>query len=375
MSTFLGPCSLFHLRDLLISEGAKKVFLVTGENLFEVTGGKKYISTLSSDFIFEKFSDFSENPKVEDVQRGIKLFLNFDADIIVAFGGGSHIDMAKLINALSGKIDIENQIKTNRINHQLLPLIAIPTTAGSGSEATQFAVIYLGPDKYSISDQRIKPIHSILDFNLLKSQSSYQMAVSGIDAFSQAIESCWSINSTEESLGYSKKAIKLIWENLPNAINSRLDKSLNKVMEGAHLAGEAINISKTTAPHALSYGFTSFCNLPHGHAVALSLPYFINLHQTISDDSCIDKRGSEWIFSIMNSICEVIDVQFSSLPKSVADFIQYCGIDIKFANLNIDQKCFDIATSKINLERLNNNPFKINESIIKGLFSCEFNNS
>jgi alcohol dehydrogenase len=367
------PASTFtdlnELAGLLKQINIKKPFLVTGAGFYEKCGAKKYIDSIASEFEFHIFCDFSDNPKIEDTKKGIDKLQFANSDCIIAIGGGSVIDMAKSINGLAGSDDVEESITGNRIHYPLLPLIAVPTTAGSGSEATHFAVIYIDGKKYSLAHKDLIPGYAILDVNLLKSQPQYQMAVSGIDAFSQAVESMWSVNSTEESRQYSIEAVKLIWKYLPLLLQEKDDQNLNSVMKGAHLAGMAINISKTTGPHALAYGFTTYHHLPHGHSVALSLPFFINLHMAVNKINCIDKRGESWVLNILEQVAECIGEPFSNLPSCISDFIKSCGLELNFSRLNISRESFERVIKEANVERMSSNPVAVSEDVLSGLYS------
>ncbi|MEZ4822960.1 MAG: iron-containing alcohol dehydrogenase [Ignavibacteria bacterium] len=126
------------------------------------------------------------------------------------------------------------------------PLIAVPTTSGAGSEATHFAVVYSGDKKYSLAHEYILPDYSVIDPQLTFSLPKEITATSGIDAFSQAMESYWNVNANEESRKYSRGAIQLIFDSLSKAVNEGDEESRINMSRAAHLAGKAINITKTT---------------------------------------------------------------------------------------------------------------------------------
>src|SRR5262249_51347864 len=138
-----------------------------------------------------------------------------------------------------------------------LPLVAIPTTAGSGSEATPFAVLYVGHVKHSIAGPAMLPDVAIVDPSLTDSMSPALTAVTGMDAFSQAVESYWCIHSTERSKAYARRAIALVLEHLEVAVTAPREENRRAMSKAAHLAGRAIAITKTTGAHALSYPLTS----------------------------------------------------------------------------------------------------------------------
>jgi alcohol dehydrogenase class IV len=350
--------------------GLHRPFLVTGTGFFEKCGAKAYIDSLASEFSFSIFAESFVNPKLEDVIRGIEIFWKSDADCIVAIGGGSVIDMAKLINGFARCLpsEIAESLKNNTAYPPLLPYFAIPTTAGSGSEATHFAVVYYRGIKYSFTNIDLLPGYVILDPNLLATQSAYQMAVSGLDAFAQSIESYWSVNSTPESRTYSEEAMKLAWNNLELMISDKNSESMAAMLLASHLAGKAINISKTTGPHAIAYGFTTNHGIPHGHAVSLSLPYFTFLNMDVSNLYCTDPRGRDWVLGILRQVANILGVQYDVLPIALSEFIHRCGIITDFRSLDISFDNFLKAIESVNVDRMRNHPISIDEKLLTGLY-------
>jgi alcohol dehydrogenase class IV len=368
-STFIYPGSSLELCFILNQLNKNKVFLVTGKKSYIQSGAKVSVEEHLKNYDVTHFSDFQINPKWEDVIKGITLFNKNESEIILAVGGGSVIDMAKLINYYHN-ID-KNTINERSVinpNFSPVPYICIPTTAGSGSEATHFAVMYIGDSKFSVEHNSLVPNYVIIDPEFHCSQTPYQKAVSGIDAFSQSIESFWSILSTNESMMYSQHALKLVWENLPKVINGGDPLVHLKVAIGANFAGKAINIAKTTAPHALSYGFVKNTELPHGHSVAISLPFFIGIHCNITPENCIDIRGVSHVKQQMNKIAYILHTDMNNLEKTVIEFLDKLQLNIRFEELNISQESFNLSTQNINLERLANNPAKIRKDTIRHLY-------
>lgn len=365
------------LTDIVRKNGAKNVLLVTGKSSYIKSSAKEKLEALLNNVTLIQFNDFTENPKVEDVLKGIDLFNLNKCELIVAVGGGSVIDMAKLIKAYhSNKENIGTLIEQNEIGKgtELIDLIVIPTTAGSGSEATHFAVVYKNKLKYSVADISLLPSTVFLCAEFTLSASPHLTAVTGIDAFSQAMESWWSIYSTETSIAYSSKALRLIWENLPLAVIENSVSAKRKLMEASHLAGKAINITKTTGPHALSYGFTTHCNVPHGNAVAMFLPSFINLNYNISERTCNDTRGANWVLSIMENIAEKLNTSSLNLADEVVSFFTRCGLNINFKSLGISEQDYNNALSGVNQDRLKNNPTLIDPPTISSFYFSKFNN-
>lgn len=364
------------LKRFLEKKKYKSIFLVTGKHSYEKSGAKKKYGSVLKDYKYKRFYGFDKNPKVEDVSKGVKLFNKNAYDVIIAIGGGSVIDMAKLISYCNCNIgDIRNLIISKSSSCKTIPIIAIPSTSGTGSEVTNFAVVYVNNKKYSVVCSSIMPVKSILDPELTYSMSPYLTAVTGLDAFSQSIESFWSINSTEESRSYSMEAIKMIWGNLGLAVTENSTKAKKIMCKASNIAGKAINITKTTAPHALSYGFSTFFDLPHGHAVSLFLPYFVNYHSNVNIDNSVDPRGTKWVMDIVANLSECLEDKPETLASSIKKFINNCGITIDFAELNISKSMFDKACDMLSLERLGNNPLRVDREVINDIYYSKYNNS
>ena len=346
----------------------EKIFLVVDKSAYNISGAEDFIkNNLNVDVAF---SDFNPNPQINDLKKGISIFNNGNYDLILAIGGGSVLDMAKLISIFAHQDnDIESVLKNQKlINNTKTPLLAIPTTSGTGAEATAFAVLYVDKVKYSVASKSIIPNYVYLSPEFTYSANSYLTACTGLDAFCQAIESVWSVNSTSESEAYAFEAVNLVWRNLYNAVNKNDKEAKSLMQEAAFLAGKAINIAKTTAPHAMSYAFTSYYKIPHGHAVALSLAYFFDYNCGISDADCIDKRGSEIVKSRINKLLKIINADAQNINSELVSFFDSIGINTNIQTLIKDFNS-DIIINNVNIERLKNNPREINEKVIDDFFS------
>ena len=159
----------------------KSILLVTGQASYKSSGAEKVLNSVLKNETVEKFSDFSVNPKLEDAERGVAIAIEANIEVIIAVGGGSVIDMAKLIKALYSTPNLATEIAKGEVSmtDPEIPLVVAPTTAGSGSEATHFAVVYIGADKYSLASSLLLPETVILDGKLTASGSSYQKACNG----------------------------------------------------------------------------------------------------------------------------------------------------------------------------------------------------
>ena len=245
---------IFFTKDTLIQYVRKisprRIFFVHGK-----TFNRLSLSEAFGDFQAVHFSDFKPNPLIESVDAGVKVFRENDCDLIIAVGGGSAIDVAKCVKLQAA---------------QAVPFIAIPTTAGTGSEATRFAVVYKNGEKQSVTDVCMIPDAIYFHAEPLKILPPYQRKATLLDAFSHAVESYWSVKATEASRAFAAEALRIIVSLQADYFDGRTGDAENlSLLYASYLAGKAINISETTAGHAMSYKLTSLFGVSHGHAAAL----------------------------------------------------------------------------------------------------------
>ena len=338
------------LNHIFAQEQISKVLLVC-DSAFEYLQTKD--EYLKMNVPYEIFDQFTPNPLYEDVVKGVRMFREGKCEAIVAVGGGSSIDVAKCIKLYSGMDDsqlyLEQEYKDNDVT-----LIAIPTTSGTGSESTRYAVIYYDGKKQSVTHESIIPKYAILDYRNLITLPMYQKKCTVMDALCQGIESWWSVNATEESRVYSRKALEMIMENL-DAYLANEENGNRNMMAAANYAGQAINITQTTAAHAMSYKLTSLYHVPHGRAAFMCLPH---------------------IWKYMNEK-HVLPEEFQEIAKvlgqeSVDAAIAYLhALDVKlFAEYPVEMNLADleILTTSVNPVRLKNNPLLLTEEKIRELY-------
>jgi len=355
---FFGNGSLTRIEKILDDVDPKKIFLVTGKKSFQESGASNVLMPLLDKYNYKIFNDFDPNPKLIDIKKGISLF-DDDVELVISVGGGSSIDVGKSINILKtqeGK-PVHYVTKKQEIINRGCPLVAIPTTAGSGSEATQFAVIYINGVKYSLAHEYILPKYTIIDPTLTQSMPKYITASSGMDALSQAIESFWSINSTSTSREYAEKAISLANHNLKKAVEVGSLQYREKMSQAANLAGKAINISKTTAPHALSYMLTSKYGIAHGHAASLTLGSILEFNSNVSESDCNDVRGPDYVKTVVDQIVALLNCKDAQEAKKYLNkYMDDIGLESNLTSIGVDDEGINAMVEKVNYERLKNNP-------------------
>ncbi|MFK5857524.1 MAG: phosphonoacetaldehyde reductase [Bacteroidota bacterium] len=353
------------INTILGGDSQERIFLVRGKFSFVDSGADAFIKKHFDVNKIDSYFDFNPNPQIADLKKGVEIFKKGEYKIIIAIGGGSVLDMAKLISVFAHQPgDIEDYVLNNKkISDTNTPLLAIPTTAGSGAEATHFSVLYIEKNKYSVACNSLLPNYVYITSEFSQNTNTYLTACTGMDALSQAIESVWSVNCNDESKKYALKAIKIIWNNLTQAVHQNDKNAKEQLATASYLAGKAINITKTTAPHAFSYAFTSYYNIPHGHAVALSLPFFLSYNASVSSMDCIDVRGIDNVKDRINEILNIMNVELNEVVPTFATFIEKLGLNIDIEELIPD---FNprILIENINIERLSNNPRKVTEKTI-----------
>lgn len=335
---FQGAGSLSQLVKAIAGEGNNHFFLITGKHFLQ-EDGLRYLEGLN----YAHFIKAGANVHDPEVEEAWKAYQDSKANAILAIGGGSVIDLAKMIRwtSLQQKKDLP-------------VLAAAPTTTGSGSEATQFAVLYENNKKKSISHPALLPALVVLDPELVYSLSPYQAAVSGMDALAQAVESFW---SKAASTGSKASAVNSIgWWNehfIPSLVKGNR-KAREMMQLAAYHAGQAINLTRTTGPHALSYYLTAEHGVPHGQAVALFLPVFFLYNQPPAE--LYSRLG-------VNS-----NVEAASLIKKR---MQEAGLATSLSELGIDkEKIMDKLLAEVNEERFGNNPVAFDQDQLKQLIAA-----
>ena len=265
-----------------------------------------------------------------------------ECDLIVAVGGGSALDVAKCIR--------------NRVGSQV-SLLAIPTTAGSGSEATHFAVVYKHGVKESVDCGL--PDAVLFDPSALNTLPDYQRKSTMLDALCHGVESYWSLRATLESQNLARRAIRLILENKDRYLDN--DPAGNaEMLTAANYAGQAINLTATTAGHAMSYGLSRLCGIAHGHAAALCVaelwPYML---QNLS------LSPSPGILKTFQSLAQIMDCETS---EAAASGFRRLLSQLELEPPSLKTGGMDELLGMVNVQRLSNHPIPLDRANIEELY-------
>lgn len=224
----------------------------------------------------DSFTEVEANPSVATVDRATEAFKESGADFIVAFGGGSPMDVGKAVGILAKYGgNITEYEGAHKVPGKIVPLIAIPTTAGTGSEVTAFSVItdHSRDYKLTVFSYELLPEYAILDAELITTAPASVAASCGIDAFIHAEEAYISTDASPFSEAMSEKAMELIGGNIRQYVANRANyEAAEAMLVGSLFAGIAFSFARLGNVHAMSHPISAFYNVPHGVANAVLLP-------------------------------------------------------------------------------------------------------
>jgi len=354
------------IAKLLDKNKYKKILLISGKNSFNKTGANKIFLKILKKKETLVYLKKNKLPEYQELKKIIQIKENFKPNLIIAIGGGCVMDLAKISSNFNIEKNLRLKITNSEISKKKVEVLAVPTTAGSGAEVTSNAVIYINNIKYSVEDEKIKPDFFCLIPKLLMSSSKYLDATAGFDAVSQSVESLFSIRSNNESVSFAKKGLKILLDNSEKFIKNKNFFNAHKMAVGANLSGKAINISKTIAPHALSYSFTTMYGIPHGHAVSLSFNQILKfnfLKQNLAYCDFDIKKRYEILFKLTKT------KNINQLDNFFKNFKKKLKLEQDFRKLGINlTRDSGKIFSKVNDQRLKNNPIKLLKSDIYTIF-------
>lgn len=283
-TVWYGDGAVSALSNLLDPAIYKSIVMVTGPTLHREEIDRPVLELLEASGIpFSVFYKTEADPSVETVRAIADLCIEKQADLIVAFGGGSPMDAAKAASILAvfGQ-EISDYEGSGKVPGDVLPIIAIPSTAGTGSEATSFAVITDSSRKakMTVASPYLIPAAVILDPQFLSEVPQKTAAYCGMDALIHALESYLSRAADPVSLAFSKEALSTIGGSIEAYVQNRSDlKAALEMLIGSYLAGRAFNRARLGNVHALSHPLSAYFHLPHGMANAILLPAVLEFNE------------------------------------------------------------------------------------------------
>ena len=279
-----GKGSLQRLPEIAKKLGGRHAYIISGPVLAKMGLVEKCVSYMKeAGYEADVFTQTEANPSVDTVERAVEGYKNCGADMIVGLGGGSPIDVAKAVGVLvkyGGRItEYEGG---GKVPGPIVPLIAIPTTAGTGTEVTAFSVIteYSRNYKLTVFSYDILPSYAILDSELIMTAPASVAAACGMDAMIHALEAYVSTAASPFSETMSEKALELIGRSIRRYVANRTDEeAANDMIVGSLFAGLAFSWARLGNVHAMSHPVSAYFDVPHGVANAILLPTILDYNK------------------------------------------------------------------------------------------------
>jgi alcohol dehydrogenase class IV len=341
--------------------GVRRAIVVVDRGAVEASGHSGELRALVRGLAVAEFDAFSPNPRAAEAAEAARWAHRADADGVIAVGGGSCCDVAKasaLCARTPGMADAVIRGEVPALTTPL-PIIAVPTTSGSGSEATGFAALYVGARKVSVGAGLVRPACVVLDERLHASMPREVAAASGLDALSHAVESLWAVASTELSRAFARAAGAIIAGALVPSVTAGGAGPRRAMMIGAYLAGRAIGIGTTTAAHALAYGLTQRLGLAHGHAAALTLGRVAAWNARATTEDCRDPRGVPWVADACLEAAGLLGVVPEAMPGVIADLLHALGLPATARDAGATPETIRTIAESVDPVRLANNPRRV----------------
>ena len=357
----------------IAKNGIGRLLLVCdGAIAFQKTLLEKFLSLEEAGVSVVRFSDFEPNPLYLSAVSGVDVFRKERCDAVLAVGGGSAIDVAKCIRLFSVFRDDgrDGGWLGREYSESGIPFLVIPTTAGTGSEATRYAVVYHEGMKQSVASCFCIPDTVILEPEMLKTLPLYQRRSTMADALCHAIESYWSVNSTDESKRFAREAISGILGNMDGYL-SNTPKGNRGMLKAANYAGKAINITQTTAGHAMCYKLTSTFGAAHGHAALLcdrvlfkAMAVGIRARDG-GYPECIDPRGIKYLCETLDELGVLLGGTDAAFGAALLEGI-FEKLELPVPEATEEQ--IEAISGEVNPVRLRNHPVRLTRDAIKELY-------
>ena len=339
-----GLDAIDRLGELALEYGATRALVVSDEGVVAAGHFQRGVDSLArSGIVIESFQGVHENPSTEDVSAGVAVARDFQPDLLIGLGGGSSMDCAKGINFLvscGGKM--EDYWGVGKATSDMLPMIAVPTTAGTGSEAQSFALISQAEShvKMACGDSRAACRAALLDPALTLTQPARVTALTGIDAISHALESYVTTRRNALSLCYSRQAWQMLSAGFPIVVRDPTDLTGRSHMQlGAFFAGLAIETSMLGAAHAMANPLTARFGVTHGQAVGMMLPQVIRFN---------GQQVGAWYEDLWRDVAHTElgaasrrDSDTDSLSEYVRTLVSLAGLETELVRIGVDEGALD----------------------------------
>lgn len=353
--------------DKILEKLGQNIFIITDSSLTNIGLNKKIINELSQFSKLKVFDEIESDPSKQTLIKAFNVAKNFKPTGVLGFGGGSSMDIAKLVSLLMGtKQDIDNIWGVGNAKGPRLPLVLVPTTAGTGSEVTPISIITVEDnEKKGVSTPIILPDLAVLDPELTLNLPSDITAATGVDAMVHAIEAYTSINQNNNPISklLAIESLKLLGSSIETAVfDGQNIEARKNMLLGSMMAGQAFANSPVSAVHALAYPLGGIFHISHGLSNSLVLPHVLRFN-SINTEAC-DKYAflAPLIFKDINDKrnTQLICNDFIERLENLSSIL---NLPSKLRDLNIPKDaCAKMAKESMKQTRLLvNNPREVTE--------------
>ena len=346
--SFFLPTQVIHgencVRDnaQLVSRLGKKALLVTGRSSAKLSGAWDDVVAVLTDagIEYEAFTEVEPNPSLANVTAGGNRAREYQPDFIIAIGGGSPLDAAKAIATLAVNDIPADELFSNQFAQRPLPIVAIPTTAGTGSEVTPYSILTdpKQETKRSFSVPEVFPVIAFLDYRYTMGLPVSVTINTGVDALSHLVEGYLSLRATDFSSLLAQRGIEL-WAQCIPALKAREFSAevRDKLLVASTLGGFTISHTGTTLVHALGYSLTYYHGLPHGHANGVLMGEYLRFTAQSTPDRVEKVLGWLGLGSVDGFIALMDQLLETKLELSEAEIGQYAQKAMKTRNISFSQ--------------------------------------
>ena len=377
----VGRGSMAKLPEVAKKMGGTHAFIISGPHLKKMGLVEKAAESLrAKGILVDDFTDIEGNPSVTTVEAATEAFQASGADFIVAFGGGSPMDVAKAVGVVAKYGgSITEYEGAHKVPGKIIPLVALPTTAGTGSEVTAFSVItdHSRDYKLTVFSYELLPAYAILDADLITTAPASVAAACGIDAFIHAEEAYISTAASPFSDAMAEKAMELIGENIRRFVANRTDvEAAEAMMVGSLFAGIAFSFARLGNVHAMSHPVSAFFDVPHGVANAVLLPVvaeynaladhgrYYKIYNYISEIPVYeDEFEPMMLVDAIRSLCKAIGI-----PANLTEAINQAGKTGSISRETIEEKIEAMAADAMKSGNIAVNPRSSRQCDIEMLY-------
>ncbi len=376
MQWFKVPSKIYFERDsiqyLQSMKGMERVVIVTDRTMVDlgfVEKIAKQITARGNHVTYQLFADVEPDPSIETVRRGTELICTYKPDTIIALGGGSAMDAAKVMwlfyeqpevdfrDLVQKFMDIRKRaFKFPQLGRKAR-FIGIPTTSGTGSEVTPFAVITEGNKKYPIADYSLTPTVAIVDPALVMTVPAHVAADTGLDVLTHATEAYVSVLANDFTDGLALQAIKLVFEHLERSVKEKDAEAREKMHNASTIAGMAFANAFLGMNHSLAHKIGGRFHTPHGRTNAILMPFVIRYNGTRPQKTATwpkynyykaDVKYQE-IARMLGLPCATPEEGVKSYAQACYDLAVRCGVKMSFKEQGLDEKAWMDARREIAL--------------------------